>query len=145
MVLFEKVNTSRPISLFWIQKYFLMRKYISCTNINIFFSKKNRMNKNRKKLDSSILSTVLKLFFENCKQYTYRFFSNHTSIKILWQRLFWFLFFNIQCMYIWQKNATRDYKKSYLIANKTKTIISTQVIILIFYMLWSKMMHLFWQ
>lgn len=88
MVLFEKVNTSRPISLFGIQKYFLMRKYISCTN------------KNRKKLDLSILSTVLKLFFENCKQYTYRFFSNHTSIKILWQRLFWFLFFNIQCMYI---------------------------------------------
>lgn len=40
MVLFEKVNTSRPISLFGIQKYFLMRKYISCTNINIFFSKK---------------------------------------------------------------------------------------------------------
>lgn len=37
MVLFEKFNTSRPISLFGIQKYFLMRKYISCTNINIFF------------------------------------------------------------------------------------------------------------
>lgn len=32
------------------------------------------MNKKRKKLDLNILSTVLKPFFENCKQYTVRFF-----------------------------------------------------------------------
>lgn len=101
------------------------------------------MNKNRKKLDSSILSTVLKLFFENCKQYTYRFFfKSHIHKNTLATFILVPIFQHTMYVHL-TKYATRDYKKSYLIANKTKTIISTQVIILIFYMLWSKMMHLF--
>lgn len=81
---------------------FSTRKYIFFIQILKSFSK-NRMNKKRKKLDLNILSTVLKPFFENCKQYTVRFFQITHPQKYFGNVLFGSSFFNTQCMYIWHK------------------------------------------
>lgn len=92
------------------------------------------MNKKRKKLDLNILSTVLKPFFENCKQYTVRFFQITHPQKYFGNVLFGSSFlthnvctFDIKCN-SWLKRILD------LIAKK-KPMIGTQVMILIFYML----------